>query len=190
MREACTQARAWQEAGLPPMPMAVNVSATEFHDKGFVASVRRILSETRLEPPYLELELAEGVLMDDAESTASVLHGLKKMGVRIAVDDFGTGYSSLSYLRQFPIDVLKIDQSFVHQMTTDSEDSTIVSAIINMGKGLKHLVVAEGIETQAQRAYLQSQFCQEGRGYLFSPPLAAAQFAHLLQIGLADAAVH
>jgi EAL domain-containing protein (putative c-di-GMP-specific phosphodiesterase class I) len=130
MREACIQARAWQDAGLPPMPMAVNVSATEFHDKDFVASVRRIL------------------------------------------------------------DVLKIDQSFVHQMTTDSEDSTIVSAIINMGKGLKHLVVAEGIETQAQRAYLQSQFCQEGRGYLFNPPLAAAQFAHLLQTGLADAVVH
>jgi diguanylate cyclase (GGDEF)-like protein/PAS domain S-box-containing protein len=190
MREACTQARAWQDAGLPPIPIAVNVSAVEFRDKAFAMSVRRILSETHLEPKYLELELTEGVLMDDAESTASVLHELKKMGVRIAVDDFGTGYSSLSYLRQFPIDVLKIDQSFVHQKTTGSEDSTIVSAIINVGKGLKHLVVAEGIETQAQRSYLQSQSCQEGQGYLFSQPMAAAQFACLLQIGLADAIVH
>ncbi len=112
------------------------------------------------------------------------------MGVRLAVDDFGTGYSSLSYLRQFPIDVLKIDQSFVHQMTASPDDSTIVGAIINMGKSLKHLVVAEGIETQEQRAYLQTQSCAEGQGYLFSQPLAAAQFARLLQIGLADAVVH
>ncbi len=190
MREACTQARAWQDAGFQPMPIAVNVSATAFRDKAFVSTVRRILSGTCLDPQYLELELTEGVLMDDAESSASVLQELKTMGVRITVDDFGTCYSSLSYLRQFPIDVLKIDQSFVHQMTANSEDSTIVSAIIHMGKGLKHLVVAEGIETQVQRAYLQSQSCQEGQGYLFSQPLAAAQFAHLLQIGLADAVVH
>ena len=107
------------------------------------------------------------------------------MGVHLAVDDFGTGYSSLSYLRQFPIDVLKIDQSFVHQITADPDDSTIVSAIIHMGKSLKHLVVAEGIETQEQRAYLQTQRCTEGQGYLFSRPLAADQFAHLLQTGMA-----
>jgi diguanylate cyclase (GGDEF)-like protein/PAS domain S-box-containing protein len=190
MRTACAQVRAWQDAGLQPMPIAVNVSATEFRDHSFVATVRQILRDTRLPPQYLELELTEGVLMDDAESSSSVLQELKLMGVRIAVDDFGTGYSSLSYLRQFPIDVLKIDQSFVHQKTTGSEDSTIVSAIINVGKGLKHLVVAEGIETQAQRSYLQSQSCQEGQGYLFSQPMAAAQFACLLQIGLADAIVH
>jgi diguanylate cyclase len=106
------------------------------------------------------------------------------------VDDFGTGYSSLSYLRQFPIDVLKIDQSFVHQITSDPDDSTIVSAIINMGKSLKHLVVAEGIETREQRAYLQTQRCAEGQGYLFSRPLTAAQFAHLLQMGMAETVVH
>ncbi len=186
LREACRQARAWQDAGLPPLPMAVNVSAVEFRDKSFVESVRTILSETGLEARYLELELTEGVLMDDAESTAFVLQELKGMGVHLAVDDFGTGYSSLSYLRQFPIDVLKIDQSFVQQITADPDDSTIVSAIIGMGKSLKHLVVAEGIETREQRAYLQTQHCAEGQGYLFSRPLAAAQFAHLLQTGITE----
>src|SRR6266852_3515451 len=181
LREACRQARAWQDAGLPPLPIAVNVSAVEFREKGFVESVRMILSETGLAARYLKLELTERVLMDDVESTASVLQELKIMGVHLAVDDFGTGYSSLSYLRQFPIDVLKIDQSFVQQITADPDDSTIVSAIINMGKSLKHLVVAEGIETQLQRAYLQALSCAEGQGYLFSRPLAADQFAHLLQ---------
>jgi diguanylate cyclase (GGDEF)-like protein/PAS domain S-box-containing protein len=184
LREACRQARDWQDAGLPPLPIAVNVSAVEFRDKGFVQGVRTILAETGLEARYLELELTEGVLMDDAESTASVLQELKTMGAHLAVDDFGTGYSSLSYLRQFPIDVLKIDRSFVNQITSDPDDSTIVSAIINMGKSLKHHVVAEGIETQLQRAYLQTQQCAEGQGYLFSRPLAAAQFAQLLLSGM------
>ena len=190
LREACRQARAWQDAGLPPVPITVNVSAVEFRDNGFVESVRRTLSETGLEARYLGLELTEGVLMEDAESTAAVLQELKVMGVQLAVDDFGTGYSSLSYLRQFPIDVLKIDQSFVNQITADPDDSSIVSAIISMGKSLKHLVVAEGIETQEQRAYLQAQRCVEGQGYLFSRPLAAAQFAQLLLIGIAETVVH
>ena len=183
LREACRQARSWQDAGLPRLPIAVNVSAVEFRDKGFVEGVRTTLSETGLEGRYLELEVTEGVLMDDAESTASVLRELKMMGVHLAVDDFGTGYSSLSYLRQFPIDVLKIDRSFINQITADPDDSAIVNAIINMGKSLKHLVVAEGIETQLQRAYLQTQSCAEGQGYLFSRPLAATQFAQLLQSG-------
>jgi diguanylate cyclase (GGDEF)-like protein/PAS domain S-box-containing protein len=190
LRETCRQARAWQDAGLPLVPFAVNVSAVEFRDKDFVKGVRAILSETGLEARYLELELTERVLMEDAESTTSVLQQLKMMGVQLAVDDFGTGYSSLSYLQQFPIDVLKIDQSFVHRITIDPDDSSIVSAIIHMGKSLKHLVVAEGIETQEQRAYLQTQRCTEGQGYLFSRPLAAAQFANLLQIGIAETVVH
>jgi diguanylate cyclase (GGDEF)-like protein/PAS domain S-box-containing protein len=190
LREACRQARAWQNAGLPPLPIAVNVSAVEFRDRGFVNGVRAILTETGLEARYLELEVTEGVLMEDGESTASTLQELKMLGVHLAVDDFGTGFSSLSYLRQFPIDVLKIDQSFIHQITADPEVSSIVSAIIHMGKSLKHLVVAEGIETQEQRAYLQTQRCTEGQGYFFSRPLAAAQFAHLLQMGLAETVVH
>jgi len=190
LREACRQARAWQNAGLRPLPIAVNVSAVEFREKGFVQGVRAILSETGLEARYLELELTEGVLMEDAESTASVLQELKRMGVHLAVDDFGTGYSSLSYLRQFPIDVLKIDQSFVHQITADPDVSSIVSAIIHMGKSLNHVVIAEGIETQEQRAYLQTQRCAEGQGFLFSRPLGAAQFAHLLEMTIRDTVVH
>jgi diguanylate cyclase (GGDEF)-like protein/PAS domain S-box-containing protein len=187
LREACRQARAWQDAELRHMRISVNVSPVEFRDNGFVEGVRAILLETGLEARFLELELTEGVLMEDAKSTACVLQELKKMGVHLAVDDFGTGYSSLSYLRQFPIDVLKIDQSFVQQITSNSDDSTIVSAIISMGKSLKHIVVAEGIETREQRAYLQTQACAQGQGYLFSRPLPAAQFANLLQAGLLEA---
>jgi len=181
LSEACRQARAWQDAGLPLLPIAVNVSAVEFRDKGFVERVRTVLSETGLEARYLELELTEGVLMEDPESMVSVLQELKMMGVHLAVDDFGTGYSSLSYLRQFPIDVLKIDQSFVHQITAEPDDSTIVSAIINMAKSLKHIVVAEGVETREQEAYLQAQRCAQGQGNLFSRPLAAARFAHFMK---------
>jgi diguanylate cyclase (GGDEF)-like protein len=190
LREACRQARAWQDAGLPPLPMAVNVSAAEFRQSDFVENVRTILRETGLAERYLELELTESVLMEDAKFTGSVLQKLKEMGIRLAVDDFGTGYSSLSYLREFPIDILKIDRSFVNQITSDSGDSTIVNAIVSMGKSLKHLVVAEGIETNEQRAYLQARHCEQGQGYLFSRPLPAAQFAHLLQMGLTESIVH
>jgi diguanylate cyclase (GGDEF)-like protein/PAS domain S-box-containing protein len=190
LREACRQARAWQDAGLPPLTIAVNVSAVEFRNKGFVEGVRTILRETGLEARYLQLELTEGVLMVDAKATSSVLQELKLMGIQLAVDDFGTGYSSLSYLLQFPIDVLKIDQSFVQEIDASHDDSSIVSAIIKMGESLKHLVVAEGVETREQRAYLQTQHCAEGQGFLFSRPLAAAQFANLLHMGLAETVVH
>jgi len=189
LREACRQTRAWHDAGLPPIPAAVNVSSAEFRKTDFVESVRTILKETGLEGRYLELELTESVLMDDAKFTASVLQELKGMGIRLAADDFGTGYSSLSYLREFPIDILKIDRSFINQITADCDGSTIVDAIISMGKSLKHVVVAEGIETQEQRAYLQAHHCQEGQGYLFSRPLPAAQFAALLQTGVTEALV-
>jgi len=191
LREACRQARAWQDAGLlPHLRISVNVSAVEFREEGFVQSVRTILSETGMEARYLELELTEGVLMENAKSTASVLEELKSMGVHLAVDDFGTGYSSLSYLRQFPIDVLKIDQSFIHQITSDFDDATIITAIINMGKSLKQLVVAEGIETEEQRAYLQTQHCAEGQGYLFSRPVGATQLAEILRLGMKETFVH
>ncbi|MHB8503679.1 MAG: putative bifunctional diguanylate cyclase/phosphodiesterase [Candidatus Acidiferrales bacterium] len=190
LREACRQAREWQDAGLPFKRVSINVSAVEFRDKSFVESVRAILAETGLEAQCLDLELTEGVLMEHAESTAAVLQELKTMGVQLVVDDFGTGYSSLSYLQQFPIDVLKIDQSFVHRITGDPDDSPIVSAIIDMGKNLKQRVIAEGIETYEQLAFLQAHHCAEGQGYLFSQPLAAAQFAHLLQMGLTESIVH
>jgi len=184
MREACRQARAWQNAGLLAIPIAVNVSAVEFKEKAFVKCVQSILSDTDLEPRFLELELTEGVLMKDVESAASKLRELKEMGIRIAVDDFGMGYSSLSYLRKFPIDVLKIDRSFVNQITTLQDDAILASAIIAMGRSLKHCVVAEGVETQQQKIFLQAHHCLEGQGYLFSKPLGATEFAHLLQNGL------
>jgi diguanylate cyclase (GGDEF)-like protein/PAS domain S-box-containing protein len=189
LREACKQAREWQDAGLPFQRVSVNVSATEFRAKTFLEDVGTILRETGLEARYLDLELTEGVLMQNAKSTASVLRDLKSMGVQLAVDDFGTGYSSLSYLRQFPIDVLKIDQSFVHQISDDPNDSAIVRAIIDMGKNLKQRVIAEGIETQEQLGLLQSWHCAEGQGYLFSRPVPGAQFAQLLRSGITETVV-
>ena len=181
LHEACRQAQAWIDAGLPPLIVAVNISAVEMQSKDFLEGVRATLGQTRLNPRYLELELTESVLMQDAGSTAPVLIALKAIGVRLAIDDFGTGYSSLSYLRQFPIDTLKIDQSFVREITAGSRDDSIVSAIISMGQSLKQKVVAEGIETGAQLAFLQRQHCGEGQGYHFSRPLSAAQFATLVQ---------
>jgi diguanylate cyclase (GGDEF)-like protein/PAS domain S-box-containing protein len=190
LREACRQAREWQDAGLPFKRISVNVSAAEFRHEDFVEGVRTTLLDSGLAARHLDLELTEGVLMEDAESTASVLQELKTMGVQLAVDDFGTGYSSLSYLRRFPIDVLKIDQSFVREISNDPNDSAIVSAIIDMGKNLKQRVIAEGIETKDQLAFLQTRHCAEGQGYLFSRPLAAAQLACLLQTGIAETVFH
>ena len=180
LHEACRQACAWQKASLPPVPIAVNISALEFRHKDFLAGVGAILAETRLEPRYLELELTESVLMQDVDSTAAVLHALKAMGVLLAIDDFGTGYSSLNYLRQFPIDALKIDQSFVHDSTNDSHDAAIVSAVISMGRSLRQRVIAEGVETPEQVAFLKARFCDEGQGYYFGRPVLAEEFATLL----------
>jgi EAL domain-containing protein (putative c-di-GMP-specific phosphodiesterase class I) len=182
LREACRQAKAWQTDGLPPLPVAVNISAVEFRHKDFLAGVRTILAETGLEPRYLELEVTETVLMQNVESTAAVLRALKSMGVLLAVDDFGTGYSSLSYLRQFPIDSLKIDQSFVHDSTNDPDDAAIVSALIDLGSNLRQRVIAEGVETQEQVAFLKTRFCHEGQGYYFGRPVVAEEFTQLLGI--------
>jgi EAL domain-containing protein (putative c-di-GMP-specific phosphodiesterase class I) len=184
LREACRQARAWMDAGLPPITVAVNISALEFRDLGFLEKVCSILKETRLDPCYLELELTETSLMQHAESTAFVLGTLKRMGLRIAIDDFGTGYSSLSYLRQFPIDVLKVDQSFVKEIGAGTVDSSIVRAVISMGRSLGHRVIAEGVETPEQLAFLRAEQCGEAQGYYFGRPMAAADFATLLTTGL------
>ena len=184
LREACRQARAWQDLGLPLMQMAVNVSSVELRAKDFVDEVRAVLLETGLKPGVLELELTETFLMQDSTSTALVLQALKAMGVQLALDDFGTGYSSLSYLKRFPISTLKIDQSFVRDLTTDADDASIVCAVISMGKSLHMRVVAEGVETPEQLAFLRQQICPEGQGYYFSQPLAAAAFLQLLRHGL------
>ena len=180
LREACHQARAWQDLGLRPVRMAVNVSAVELRASDFVAGVNDILTETGLDPRYLELELTESFLMQDSKSTVAVLEALKGMGVQLALDDFGTGYSSLSYLKRFPIDTLKIDQSFVRDLTTDADDASIVTAVISMGKSLHMGVVAEGVETQEQLAFLREQSCPEGQGYYFSRPVVAEAFTPLL----------
>ena len=186
LREACRQARAWQDAGLPPLRIAINISSVELRDMDFVAGVRAVLTETVLEPHYLELELTETFLMQDSTSTTAVLQALRDIGVKLALDDFGTGYSSLSHLKRFPIDTLKIDQSFVRDLTTDPDDASIVSAVISMGKSLNMRVVAEGVETREQLAFLHEQSCPEGQGYYFSPPVVAAEFAQLLKRSMGD----
>jgi EAL domain-containing protein (putative c-di-GMP-specific phosphodiesterase class I) len=178
--------QAWLEKGLPQITVAVNISAIEFRDEHFLESAFAILRETGLDPRFLELELTESVLMKRAESTEFILKVLRARGVRLAVDDFGTGYSSLSYLRKFPIDTLKIDQSFVRQIATAPDETTIVTAIISMGRSLKLRVVAEGVETQEELAFLQAHNCDEAQGYYFSRPLASHQFALLLKRGLPE----
>ena len=181
--EACRQASAWRESGLAAIIMSVNASAVEFSDKDFLPGLQQLLFDTGMKAGYLNVEVTEGVLMKDVEATASVLRELKAMGVKLTVDDFGTGYSSLSYLRQFPIDGLKIDRSFVHEINQGPRDNAIVNAIIAMGESLGYRVVAEGIETEAQKEYLRSRGCEFGQGYLFSRPVPAAQVESLLQTG-------
>jgi diguanylate cyclase len=155
-------------------------------ERDFVAAVRAILTETGLEPCYLELELTETFLMQDATVTAAVLQALKDLGVMLALDDFGTGYSSLSHLQRFPIDTLKIDQSFVRDLVTDADDASIVSAVIGMGESLHMRVVAEGVETRDQCVFLQKHSCPEGQGYYFSGPVIAGQLTRLLGGALAE----
>jgi len=181
MEQACRQFAQWLHAGLPVGQIAVNVSAVEFHGKDFLPGVRRILQGSGLDPSHLEVEVTESGLMQDDVPTVAVLHGLKDMGVQIALDDFGTGYSSLSYLRRFPIDTLKIDQSFVRDIDNASGAPVLVDAIIAMGRSLNLRLVAEGIETLAQRAYLQSNGCAEGQGFYFGRPVNAAAFESLLK---------
>jgi EAL domain-containing protein (putative c-di-GMP-specific phosphodiesterase class I) len=181
LREACKQARAWVDAGLSMGTMAVNISALEFRDENFLEGVLAILDDTGLNPRFLELELTESVLMTRPESTESILKALRARGVRVAVDDFGTGYSSLSYLRRFPIDALKIDQSFIRQITSAPTETTIVTAVIGMGRSLNLRIVAEGVETEEEVAFLQAHQCDEAQGYYFSRPVVAEQFAKLLK---------
>ena len=170
----------------PATTMAVNVSAMEFRDENFLEGVFAILSETGLDPRSLELELTESVLMKHAESAASILKALRDKGVQVAIDDFGTGYSSLSYLRKFPLDALKIDQSFVRQISTAGDDTTIVTAVISMARSLELRVIAEGVETPEELAFLRAHQCDEAQGYYFSRPVPPQQFAKLLETGIPE----
>jgi diguanylate cyclase (GGDEF)-like protein/PAS domain S-box-containing protein len=181
LRTACAQNKAWQLAGLKPISVAVNLSARQFRQPDLVEKVAVILDETGLDPACLELELTESLVMQDVEKTITTLGKLKAMGIKLSVDDFGTGYSSLSYLKRFPIDTLKIDQSFVRDITTDPDDAAIAKSIISMAHDMQLRVIAEGVETEAQKSFLQQRHCDEMQGYLFSRPVAAAEFETLLR---------
>jgi diguanylate cyclase (GGDEF)-like protein len=186
LREACQQAQRWVNAGFGPLTMAVNVSAIEFRDERFLVSLFDILRDTGFDARYLELELTEGHLMKRAESAAVLLRAVRTQGVKIAVDDFGTGYSSLSYLRKFPVDALKIDQSFVSQISAIENDTSLVTAVIAMARSLNLRVIAEGVETEQQRAFLRDSLCDEAQGYYFSKPVPPDQFERLLTTGIPD----
>jgi EAL domain-containing protein (putative c-di-GMP-specific phosphodiesterase class I) len=183
LREACRQARAWIASGYPAIRMAVNVSAMELSEARFLQGVLAIVRETGMEPGQLELELTESVLMKRVDSTVAILRTLRDRGVRVAIDDFGTGYSSLSYLRRFPIDTLKVDQSFVRQTGTGGGDAAIVTAVISMARSLKLRVIAEGVETKSELDFLQAHHCDDAQGFYFSKPVPASEFAGLLTRG-------
>ena len=184
LHEACRQARAWQVAGQAPTRIAINVSAVELRASGFVPGIRTALEETGLDPRSLELELTETALIEKSRTVADVLRELKEIGVLLALDDFGTGYSSLSYLKRYPIDTVKIDRSFVSDLTTANGNASIVAAVIGMGKSLHIPVLAEGVETRQQLAILQEQGCPQAQGYYFSRPVAAPAFGALLKRGV------
>lgn len=179
--EATRQSRAWQQAGLAPIRLSVNLSANDFRQPQLLQQLQHALRDSALDPTLLELEITEGVLMQNVEATLATLQAIKALGVRLAVDDFGTGYSSLSYLRKFPVDVLKIDQSFIHGLSHEPKDAALVSAIIQLGRSLNLSIIAEGVETQEQLAFLKQQGCEEGQGFYFSKALPADSFARLLR---------
>jgi diguanylate cyclase (GGDEF)-like protein/PAS domain S-box-containing protein len=181
LRTACSQARKWQEAGLPPVRVAVNVSAVQFRRQGFSEQVRKVLRETALAPEYLELELTESLLLADADVTLSVIQELKAMGLTLAIDDFGTGYSSFRYLKQFRVSRLKIDRSFIRDVAVNPDDAAITAAIISMAKSLRLKVIAEGVEDEAQMSFLRAHQCDEIQGYYFSKPLAVDKVADKLR---------
>lgn len=180
LRTACAQNKAWQQAGYPPMRVAVNLSARQFQQPDFYDQVAQVLHDTELDPRYLELELTESLLMADADAAVATLRALRDLGVGIAIDDFGTGYSSLSYLKTFPIDRIKIAQEFVLDIGRDPEDAAIVETIIAMAHGLKLDIVAEGVETAAQLEFLRTRKCQVMQGYYFGHPMPAENFIEYL----------
>ncbi|MBY0578326.1 MAG: EAL domain-containing protein [Burkholderiales bacterium] len=181
LRTACAQCQAWHESGLFTAPVAVNISALQFRQKNIRDMVASVLQETGLAPHLLELELTESMVMQEAESTIVTLHALKELGVSISIDDFGTGYSSLNYLRYFPVDRLKIDRSFVQDISSDKDDAAITRTIISMGHSLRMKVIAEGVETTDQFALLREQGCDEIQGYYYSKPLSAEDFCSFLR---------
>ena len=191
LETACRQGRAWQRAGLPPLRVGVNISARQFGQQDIIGTVARVLRETGFDPHFLGIEITESLLMEDIQANSRLLDELKTSvgGLEVSIDDFGTGYSSLYYLKTLPIDVLKIDQSFIRDITTDPDDATITTAIINLAHNIGLKVIAEGVETEEQLAYLREKICDEAQGYFFGRPLPADEFTRLLEreVSLVDA---
>jgi EAL domain-containing protein (putative c-di-GMP-specific phosphodiesterase class I) len=181
LREGCRQMKEWKDMGLPPKRVALNLSARQFGDKSFVETMARVLADSGLEGNSLELEITESQVMRQTEGVILLLNKLADMGIHIAIDDFGTGYSSLSYLKRLPIQKLKIDQSFIRDITVDPNDTAITVAIINMARSLDLETIAEGIETAGQLSLLKSKGCRLGQGFYFSEPLSARELLPLLQ---------
>jgi diguanylate cyclase (GGDEF)-like protein/PAS domain S-box-containing protein len=181
LRSACAQNKEWQDAGLPPVRIAVNLSVRQLKQKNLVARIEEILAETGLDPQWLELELTESMIMNNSENSIQQLTEIKALGIELAIDDFGTGYSSLSYLKRFPIDRVKIDQSFVQGVCCDPDDAAISQAIIALATILKLKVTAEGVETQDQLSFLREHQCCDAQGYLFSRPLPVEAMTRMLQ---------
>jgi EAL domain-containing protein (putative c-di-GMP-specific phosphodiesterase class I) len=171
LRTACSEGKGWQKAGLKPIGVTVNVSSIQFTQENFVEKVSRILSDTGLDPKYLQLELTESAIMKDIENTINKLHSLRAMGIQIAIDDFGTGYSSLSYLKRFPVSTLKIDYSFVRNLVTNPSDQAIVNAIVNLAHNFNLEVIAEGVENKKQLELLHKCGCEGAQGFLICPPV-------------------
>jgi EAL domain-containing protein (putative c-di-GMP-specific phosphodiesterase class I) len=179
LQTACAQAKAWQDAGHGALRIAVNLSPRQFGEPNLLASIAEVLLQTGLPPSCLEIELTEGLFMNDVALAVELLHKLKALGLALSIDDFGTGYSSFSYLRRFPIDVLKIDRSFISDIG-EGDEAAIVVSIIALAHNLKLRVIAEGVETAAQLDYLRRNGCDEIQGYYFSPPVPAAEFERML----------
>ncbi len=180
LRTACQQSVAWQKQGLPPLSMAVNLTARQFRDEHLLQDVKQILEVTHMDPQLLELEISEALLIRDVEQTLRTLAGLKGLGVRIAIDDFGTGYSSLATLQRFPLDTIKIDRTFVRDITGAADENSLADALIAMGRSLSLTVVAQGVETREQADFLRAHTCDELQGFYFKKPLPADQFTQLL----------
>ncbi|WP_308162181.1 EAL domain-containing protein [Bacillus sp. ISL-18] len=178
--EACKQSVAWEKKGISPLRIAVNISSLQFHDNDFIEKVSRIIKETGANPNHIELEITESIAMGPIENNLAKLTFLKQMGFQIAMDDFGTGYSSLHYLSQFPIDRLKIDRSFISSLEKSQKDADIVKLIVLMAKGMNFQVIAEGVEEEVQKTFLQEIDCDEFQGYLFSRPLSVEDCERLL----------
>jgi EAL domain-containing protein (putative c-di-GMP-specific phosphodiesterase class I) len=183
LQTACAQIRALHEAGFPAMRVAVNLSARQFGRSDLVETIEAALAAAGLAPHFLEIELTESLIMKDVDQAIGILQDLKRLGVTLSIDDFGTGYSSLAYLKRFPIDILKIDRSFVSDITSDPDDAAIVASIISLAHNLRLQVIAEGVETREQLKYLRGEGCDQMQGYYFSKPVPYESFLDLMMSG-------